>query len=145
MFSTSRYSFLKVKVRRKENKKTLNHTHSYPTANRDRMNNARCMLLILKSRCITHRHLFNFIVLWILVANFIDYFTFLLFLLGIIFNASYQVDCEGRSLLKQTFLSCAFILYLMMVERTTETCRREKNNKREYIVQVVCLCGLDYY
>jgi hypothetical protein len=140
MFSTFGYSFLEVKVKRKENKKTLNHTYSYLTANRDRMNNASCMLLILKSRCITHRHLFNFIILWNSVANFIEYFMFLLFLYWEWYLMHLtRLIAKGRPLLGQNFLACTFILNLMMVERTTEICRRKKIIKG-LIVSGCCFC-----
>jgi len=56
------------------------------------------MLHIFTNRHVIYRKFFKFIfiILWILVVNFIDYFMFYFPLLGIIFNVFYQVDCEGQ-------------------------------------------------
>lgn len=45
--------------------------------------------------------------------------------MGIIFNAPYMVDCEGKATSIVNFSCMYFVLYVMMVERTTEICRRE--------------------
>jgi len=59
--------------------------------------------------------------------------------LGIIFNAFYHVNCEGEVPSTANSSLSSPILFLMMVERTTETCRSEIVIK-ERIVSKSCVC-----
>jgi 1-acyl-sn-glycerol-3-phosphate acyltransferase len=51
-------------------------------------------------------------IVWNLVVNFIEYFVFIIPLLGIIFCVFYRVECEGEA---SSVARCAFMyLYLLL-------------------------------
>ena len=48
-------------------------------------------------------------ILWILIANFMEYLCYIISLLGITFNVFYLIDCEGQALSIAHFSLCTCI------------------------------------